>query len=77
MLQISIGEQPEHSSVLYENDTTMLQRSVLVEEADLGEAFERVPWSRLVFLRCDRQKGTRRILLYRWRAEPDRWDTEV
>lgn len=68
-----IDGQPEHSSIVYERGDLMLQRTVLVEEASLRAAFDRVPWSRLVFLKCDRQSGGKRLLLYRWRAEADGW----
>ncbi len=70
----AIDRQPEHSSVVYEDGSVMLQRTVLVDEHSLSEAFDSVPWQRLVFLRCDRQKGGRRILLYRWRPETEGWE---
>jgi hypothetical protein len=75
-LEDAIDDQPEHSAVLYEPGAITLQRSVLVEEHDLQQAFERVPWERLVFLRCDRHKGGKRNLSYRWRAHPEGWRGE-
>ena len=72
-LESAIHEQPEHSSVVYERGGVMLQRTLLVEEAALEAAFESIPWASLVFLRCDRQKGGKRALLYRWRAEKQGW----
>lgn len=66
-------EQPEHSAVVYEEGAVTLQKTVLIDESALGEAFESVPWSRLVFLRCDRQRGGKRLLIYRWRAGEEGW----
>ena len=69
-----IDEQPEHSSVVYDRGEVMLQRTVVLEDGALDAVFDRIPWGRLVFLRCDRQRGGKRVLLYRWRAEPDGWN---
>ena len=72
-----IGAQPEHSTVVYDRGELMLQRTLLLDERALDDAFERVPWARLVFLRCDRQKGGKRALSYRWRPEqPESWSTD-
>ncbi len=73
----AIDQQPEYSSVLLEDSCVTLQRTLVLEEDSLEEAFERIPWTRLVFLRCDRQKGGKRILLYRWRAEPGGWTDDM
>lgn len=68
-----VQHQPEHSAVLYERGDLTLQRTVVVEEAALEQAFEQVPWANLIFLRCDRQQGGKRILSYRWRADQTGW----
>ena len=76
-LQEAIDLQPEHSAVVYEHGQVLLQRTLLLEEQGLDAAFDQVPWRRLVFLRCERQKGGKRALLYRWRAAPDGWETKI
>lgn len=73
-LDDAIQDQPEHSAVLYECGDLTLQRTVIVDEASLEGAFERVPWSRLIFLRCDRQQGGKRVLSYRWHADQSGWE---
>lgn len=73
----AVREQPEHSAVVYEEGAVTLQKTVLIEEEALAEAFESVPWARLVFLRCDRQRGGKRLLIYRWRADEEGWRSPV
>jgi hypothetical protein len=69
----AIERQPEHSSVVYDHGSVMLQRTVVLEDGAVDEAFSRIPWGRLVFLKCDRQQGGKRVLLYRWRPETGGW----
>ncbi len=72
-LHDAIHLQPEHSSVVYDRGCIMLQRTVVLEDGDVEQAFDAIPWGRLVFLKCDRQQGGKRLLLYRWRAESAGW----
>ncbi|MEJ7654214.1 MAG: hypothetical protein WKH64_13280 [Chloroflexia bacterium] len=72
-LDQAINTQPHHSSIYWERGVVMLQRTVVFDEADVEQVLEQVPWTTLVFLKCDRQQGGKRILYYRWRAEPDGW----
>lgn len=73
-LRDAIGQQPEHSAVLYEGQGLTLQRTMVVEEDSLEDALEHIPWTSIVYFRCDRQRGGKRVLLYRWKPEQDEWE---
>lgn len=73
----AIGEQPEYSSVLYQDRDLTLQKTVVVEEERLEAELEGIPWDKLVYFRCDRLKGGKRQLLFRWKAGQEGWELSM